>query len=96
MSELNRIVEMYVLYAIDQANRKIPMTMNEWEQKLNAFLKFNERDLLTNLGKVSAEVAKEFAEEQYEKYKPIQDALFESDFDKFVEIAEKKGVKTKK
>jgi len=96
ISELNRIVEMYVLYAIDQAKRKIPMTMNDWEQKLNAFLKFNERDLLTNLGKVSAEIAKEFAEEQYEKYKPIQDTLFKSDFDKFIETAEKKGIKTTK
>jgi len=87
---------MYVLYAIDQAERKIPMTMKDWEQKLNTFLKFNERDLLTNLGKVSAEVAKEFAESKFEKYKPIQDKLFESDFDKFIQTAEKNGIKTKK
>ena len=93
---LNRIVEMYVLYAIDQAERKIPMAMKDWQEKLNTFLKFNERDLLTNLGKVSAEVAKEFAENEYEKYKPIQDKLFESDFDKFIISAEKSGVKTKK
>jgi len=96
LSGLNRIVEMYVLYAIDQAKRKMPMTMNDWEQKLNAFLKFNERDLLTNLGKISAEVAKEFAESEYEKYKPIQDALFQSDFDKFVDTVEKQNIKTKK
>jgi hypothetical protein len=94
LSGLNRIVEMYVLYAIDQAKRNIPMTMKDWEQKLNAFLQFNERDLLTNLGKVSAEIAKEFAESEFEKYKPIQDKLFESDFDKFITIAEKSGVKT--
>jgi len=93
---LNRIVEMYVLYAIDQAKRNIPMTMKDWEQRLNAFLQFNERDLLTNLGKVSAEVAKEFAESEFEKYKPIQDKLFESDFDKFVATAEKNGIKTNK
>ena len=96
LSGLNRIVEMYVLYAIDQAKRKIPMTMNDWEQKLNAFLKFNERDLLTNLGKVSAEVAKEFAESEYEKYKPIQDTLFQSDFDKFIDTVEKQNIKTNK
>ncbi|MCL2630661.1 MAG: virulence RhuM family protein [Firmicutes bacterium] len=96
LSGLSRIVEMYVLYAIDQAERKIPMMMKDWQEKLNAFLKFNERDLLTNLGKVSAEVAKEFAESEYEKYKPIQDKLFESDFDKFVQNAEKQNIKTKK
>ena len=96
MGGLNRIVEMYVLYAIDQAERKIPMTMGDWEQKLNTFLQFNERDLLTNLGKVSAEVAKAFAENEFEKYKPMQDKLFESDFDKFVIDFDNNKVKKEK
>ncbi|MCL2061340.1 MAG: virulence RhuM family protein [Firmicutes bacterium] len=96
LAGLNRIVEMYVLYAIDQAERKVPMTMKDWEERLNAFLQFNERDLLENLGKVSAEVAKSFAESEFEKYKPIQDKLFESDFDKFLLDFDKKQIKKDK
>lgn len=78
---LDRIVSMYLDYAEDQAERKIPMTMEDWAKKLNAFLKFNERDILDNLGKVSAEVARAFAESEFEKYRIVQDRLFESDFD---------------
>ena len=80
---LNRIITMYLDFAEDQAERKIPMTMEDWVEKLNAFLKFNQRDVLEHFGKVTAEIAKQFAESQFEEYRTIQDKLFESDFDKF-------------
>ena len=80
---LNRIVSMYLDYAENQANRRIPMTMEDWSKRLNAFLQFNEYELLNDAGKVTAEIAKEFAESEFEKYRVIQDRLFESDFDKF-------------
>lgn len=72
---------MYLDYAEDQAERKIPMTMKDWAAKLNAFLQFNERDLLDHPGKVSAEVARAFAESEFEKYRIVQDRLYVSDFD---------------
>jgi len=82
LKPLNRIVSMYLDYAEDQAEQGIAMTMKDWAEKLNAFLQFNQKDILQNAGKVTAAIAKEFAENEYEKYKPIQDKLFESDFDK--------------
>ena len=78
---LNRIVTMYLDYAEDQAEKGIPMTMKDWATKLNTFLQFNEKEILENFGKVTAEIAKCFAESEFEKYRPIQDKLFESDFD---------------
>lgn len=81
---LNRIVTMYLDYAESQAEKGIPMTMADWADKLNTFLKFNDADILQNSGKVTAEVAKAFAESEFEKYRPIQDKLFESDFDRDV------------
>ncbi|MFA5466792.1 MAG: virulence RhuM family protein [Candidatus Izemoplasmatales bacterium] len=81
---LNRIVTMYLDYAENQAERGVPMTMADWAEKLNAFLKFNEVDILHDAGKVTAEIAKAFAESEFEKYRPIQDRLFESDFDREV------------
>ncbi len=68
ITELNRIVTMYLDYAEDQAKRQIPMHMADWEEKLNAFLQFTGREVLDNYGRVSAEIAKKLAEEQYEKY----------------------------
>jgi hypothetical protein len=91
LKALDRIVTMYLDYAEDQAERSIPMTMLDWANKLNAFLKFNERELLDHPGKVSAEVAKSFAESEFEKYRVIQDRLFESDFDRIVKQLPKKG-----
>jgi len=79
---LDRIVNMYLDYAEDQAKRKIPMTMEDWIKKLDAFLQFNERKILDNSGKVSAEVSKSFSESEWEKYRIVQDRLFESDFDR--------------
>jgi hypothetical protein len=81
---LNRIVTMYLDYAEDQAEKNIPMTMKDWSEKLNVFLKFNDKDILENAGNISAELAKEFAESEFEKYRPIQDRAFESDFDREV------------
>ena len=82
LKALDRIVSMYLDYAEDQAERNLPMTMADWANKLNAFLKFNERDLLGNPGKVTQEIAKAFAEGEFDKYRVVQDRLFESDFDR--------------
>jgi len=76
---------MYLDYAIRQARHHIPMMMHDWAGKLDAFLQFNEADLLTDAGKVSAEVAKAFAESEFEKYRVIQDYLYKSDFDRLIE-----------
>jgi hypothetical protein len=84
LDNLNRIVYMYLDYAEMQANNRIIMNMKDWIVKLVAFLQFNEKEILENPGKISAEIAKAFAEREYEKYKIIQDKLFESDFDKVV------------
>ena len=86
MAELNEIVTMYLDYAIRQARRRIPMTMADWASKLDAFLKFNDADILQNKGKVTAEIAKAFAESEFEKYRVIQDRLYESDFDKALKL----------
>ncbi len=85
LDELNRIVTLYLEYAELQARRRIPMTMEDWAKRLNAFLQFNEREILDNPGKISAEVAKSFAESEYEKYRITQDRLYRSDFDKLIE-----------
>ena len=92
IKSLNRIVTMYLDYAEDQAERGIPMTMKDWATKLNTFLQFNNKELLENFGKVTAAIAKTFAESEFEKYRPIQDKLFESDFDREI----KKLIKGKK
>ncbi|MBI3179500.1 MAG: virulence RhuM family protein [Deltaproteobacteria bacterium] len=81
IKELERIVSMYLDYADNQAARRIPMKMADWAGKLDAFLQFNEYDVLTNAGKVSAEVAKRLAEGHYEKFRVLQDRDFESDFE---------------
>lgn len=85
IKSLDRFVTMYLDYAESQAERNIPMTMEDWAKKLNAFLQFNEKDILLNAGKVTATIAKEFAESEFEKYRIIQDKLFKSDFDKLTD-----------
>src|ERR1017187_7642162 len=87
LKSLDRFVTMYLDYAEDQAERNIPMTMKDWAGKLNAFLQFNERDILDHPGKVSQAVAKAFAESEFEKYRVVQDRLFESDFDRHIKKA---------
>ncbi len=84
LRELNRIVTMYLDYAELQAERRQAMTMADWKQRLDAFLEFNEYEILNDSGKVSAKVAKELAESEYEKFRVIQDRQFESDFDREV------------
>ena len=91
LAELNEIVTMYLDYATRQARRHIPMTMEDWKTKLDAFLRFNDADVLQDKGKVTAAIAKEFAESEFEKYRVIQDSLYESDFDKLMNDMEKDG-----
>lgn len=81
---LERIVSMFLDYAEDQAARQIPMKMADWVDKLDAFLKFNEYDVLTDAGKIRHEVAKSLAEKEYDKFRVTQDKAFESDFERKV------------
>lgn len=90
---LNRIVTLYLDYAELQANNRKIMYMSDWIKKLDSFLKFNEKEILDNTGKVSAEIAKAFAEVEFEKYSVIQDRLYESDFDKEIKKITHKGEK---
>lgn len=85
IGELNALVNMYLDYAELQARRNKLMTMEEWVSKLDTFLQFNEYDLLKDAGKVRAEVAKNFAIKEYEKFRVVQDKEYKSDFDKAVE-----------
>ena len=82
LESLGRIVNAYLELAEDRAIRKIPMTMEDWAKRLDAFLKFDERDVLQNAGTISANLAKAHAESEFEKYRVVQDKQFESDFDK--------------
>lgn len=84
IKELERIVSMYLDYAENQAARQIPMKMQDWVEKLDAFLQFNEYQILKDAGNVSHEVAVKLAEKEYEKFRVIQDQNFESDFDRAV------------
>ncbi len=84
MNYLERIVSLYLDYAELQAERKIPMSMEDWAKRLDGFLEFNGNELLTGPGKISAEQAKLHAETEYEKYRVIQDRMYESDFDRFM------------
>ncbi|MDO4814743.1 MAG: virulence RhuM family protein [Gemella sp.] len=84
MNFLERIVTMYLDYAELQAEQKIPMSMEDWAKRLDGFIEFNGRDLLTGAGKISAEQAKLHAETEFEKYRVIQDRKYLSDFDRFL------------
>ena len=84
IAQLNRMVSAYLDFAEDMANRHIPLTMADWEKRLNKFIEMFEYGLLQDAGKVSAEIAKIHAETEFEKYRVIQDRLFESDFDRFI------------
>ena len=88
MSYLERIVSLYLDYAELQAERKIPMSMEDWAKRLDGFLEFNGNEILTGAGKISAEKAKLYAESEFEKYRIVQDRLFVSDFDKFLDAIE--------
>ena len=82
IKELERIVSMYLDYAENQAARQISMRMQDWVKKLDAFLQFNEYEILADAGKVSQEVAKQLAGEEYAKFRVTQDRTFESDFER--------------
>lgn len=86
MEFLERIVTMYLDYAELQAKRNIPMTMEDWAERLDSFIEFNGQEVLVGSGKISHEHAKLHAETQFEKYRITQDQTFKSDFDKFVEL----------
>lgn len=92
LKSLERIVTMYLDYAEDQAEKHIPMIMEDWKNKLDVFLQFNEREVLDNPGKVSHKVAESFALSEFEKYRIVQDKLFKSDFDRFLIDMKNEGV----
>ena len=92
LRQLERLVSSYLDYAEMQAERNIPMTMQDWSEKLNSFLTFMDYDVLQDAGKVSAEIAKLHAESEFEKYRIIQDKLYISDFDRFLELEQKSSV----
>lgn len=87
MTQLGRLVSAYLDVAEDMAKRHIPMTMQDWETRLNRFIEVTNREVLQDAGKISFEIAKAHAESEFEKYRIIQDHLFESDFDKLVKSA---------
>jgi hypothetical protein len=90
MSYMERIVSLYLDYAELQAERQIPMSMEDWAKRLDGFLEFNGNEILTGAGKISAEQAKLYAETEFEKYRVVQDRIFMSDYDKFlIEMEEK-------
>jgi len=89
--ELNRIVTMYLDYAELQAEKQRPMKMTDWVKKLDGFLQFNDYEILKNPWQVKALIAKKLAENEYEKFRPIQDKKFKSDFDKLVDKVKKKS-----
>ncbi|MGE0784365.1 MAG: virulence RhuM family protein [Sandaracinaceae bacterium] len=84
LAQLTRLVNAYLDVAEDMALRKMPMTMQDWETRLNRFLAATDREVLSDAGKVTAEIAKAHAETEFEKYRIVQDRLFESDFDRVV------------
>ena len=84
MSYMERIVSLYLDYAELQAERQIPMSMEDWAKRLDGFLEFNGNEILTDSGKISAEQAKLHAETEFEKYRIVQDRMFISDYDRFL------------
>ncbi len=96
IDSLGRIVNAYLELAEDRAKRRIPMTMQDWAKRLDRFLEFDDRNILQNAGSISAAIAKDHAVSEFEKYRIVQDKLFESDFDRNVkaieqEIKDKRG-----
>ena len=88
MAQLSRLVNAYLDVAEDMAQRKFPMTMQDWETRLNRFIEATDREVLQDAGKVTAEIAKAHAESKFEKYRIVQDRLFESDFDRMLKQIE--------
>lgn len=96
LDSLGRIVSAYLELAEGRAKRKIPMTMEDWATQLDKLLELDARDILKDAGKISAKIAKDHAESEFEKYRVTQDRLFESDFDREVKaITKQKGSEDK-
>jgi hypothetical protein len=91
LTQLQRLVSAYLDIAEDMAERQIPMTMSDWEERLNRFIAATDREILQDAGKVSAEIAKAHAISEFEKYRIVQDQLYESDFDRTIKALKKKG-----
>ena len=91
MAQLQRLVSAYLDVAEDMALREIPMTMQDWETRLNRFIAATDREILQDAGKVTAEIAQAHAESEFEKYRIVQDRLFESDFDRLIRQLPDKG-----
>jgi hypothetical protein len=91
MAQLQRLVSAYLDVAEDMALRQIPMTMQDWETRLNRFIAATDREILQDAGKVTAEIAQAHAESEFEKYRIVQDRLFESDFDRVIKNLPGKG-----
>jgi len=89
IAQLQRLVSAYLDIAEDMAQRQMPMTMADWEERLNRFIAATDREILQDAGKVTAEIAKAHAESEFEKYRIVQDRLYESDFDKQLKALEK-------
>ena len=96
LASLNRIVSAYLDVAEDMAIRRLPMTMSDWSNRLDVFLTATDRKILDNLGTITAEIAKEHAETEFEKYRIVQDRLFTSDYDKYIEKLLSKSAKKSK
>ena len=90
LAQLQRLVNAYLDIAEDMAQRQMPMTMADWEQRLNRFIAATDREILQDVGKISTEIAKAHAESEFEKYRIVQDRLYESDFDKLLKDTESK------
>ena len=93
MAQLQRLVSAYLDVAEDMALRQIPMTMQDWETRLNRFIAATDQEILQDAGKVTAEIAQAHAESEFEKYRIVQDRLFESDFDRMIKELPEKGDK---
>jgi hypothetical protein len=91
LKSLGRIVNGYLDFAEEYAKRQIPLTMEDWAKHLDMILQANGKDLLQNAGKITATLAKQYAENEFEKFRPIQDRLFESDFDRVMKMIENKN-----
>lgn len=91
LAQLSRLVNAYLDIAEDMATRNIPMTMADWEERLNRFIAATDRQVLQDAGKVTAEIAKAHAESEFEKYRIVQDRLYQSDFDRLINPLEEKG-----
>jgi hypothetical protein len=96
LESLGRIVNAYLDLAEDRAKKGIPMTMQDWAKRLDKFLLADDRDLLQNAGKISAQIAKDKAENEFEKYRLKQDQLYQSDFDRFLQLEEQTNELSKK